>query len=70
MFWSLLLLHFGCLLRVVSEPLAYEHYWNFAWKVLPVSAVVELTAVALFAVNIAGTLLRPPAHMRAGARSV
>lgn len=63
MFWSLLLLHLGCALRVAMEPLAYEGYWTFAWKLLPVSAVVELTAVALFAVNIAGTLLRPPAHL-------
>ncbi|MEO6983485.1 MAG: NnrS family protein, partial [Edaphobacter sp.] len=45
MFWSLLLLHIGCTLRVTLEPLAYENYWAFAWKVLPYSAVVELTAV-------------------------
>ncbi len=64
MFWSLLLLHIGCLLRVTLEPLAYESYWNFAWKLLPFSAFVELTAVALFAVNIAATLLHPPAHLR------
>jgi len=64
MFWSLALLQLGCLLRVVCEPLAYDHYWTFAWKVLPVSAVVELTAIVLFAVNIAGTLLQPPAHLR------
>lgn len=63
MFWSLLLLHAGCLLRVAMEPLAYEGYWAFAWKLLPVSAVVELAAVVLFAVNIAGTLLRQPAHL-------
>lgn len=65
MFWSLLLLHTGCLLRVVLEPLAYEGYWGFAWKALPFSAFVELTAVALFAANIFGTLLQPPAHLRA-----
>lgn len=69
MLWSLLLLQFGCAMRVASEPLAYEHYWSFAWKVLPVSAVVELTAVVLFAVNIIGTLLRPPAHLLAGSNS-
>lgn len=63
MFWSLLLLHSGCVLRVAMEPLAYEGYWSFAWKLLPVSAVVELTAVVLFALNVAGTLLRPPAHL-------
>lgn len=64
MFWSLLLLHVGCALRVTLEPLAYESYWNFAWKLLPYSAFVELTAVVLFAVNIAATLLHPPAHLR------
>ncbi len=64
MLWSLLLLHVGCALRVTLEPLAYEGYWNFAWKLLPCSAFVELTAVVLFALNIAGTLLQPPAHLR------
>ena len=65
MFWSLLLLNVGCALRVTLEPLAYEDYWNFAWKLLPYSAIVELTAVTIFAVNIATTLLHPPAHLRA-----
>ncbi len=67
MFWSLLLLHVGCALRVTLEPLAYESYWHFAWKLLPYSAFVELTAVVLFAVNIVGTLLHPPAHLSATA---
>ncbi len=57
MFWSLLLLHVGCALRVTLEPLAYESYWKFAWKLLPYSAFVELTAVVLFALNIVETLL-------------
>ncbi len=69
MFWSLLLLHLGCSLRVILEPLAYENYWNFAWRLLPLSAIVELTAVVVFAVNIAGTLLHPPAHLRFAART-
>ena len=64
MFWSLFLLHIGCALRVALEPLAYEGYWKFAWKLLPFSAIVELTAVVLFAWNIVGTLLQPPAHLR------
>ncbi len=63
MFWSLLLLHGGCLLRVISEPLAYENLWSPAWRILPVSAVMELTAVTLFAVNMMVTLARPPAHV-------
>jgi uncharacterized protein involved in response to NO len=64
MLWSLLLLQIGCALRVLSEPLAYEGYWRFAWKLLPCSAVVELAAVTLFAWNIFATLLQPPAHLR------
>lgn len=64
MFWSLLLLHLGCTLRVVAEPLAYEGYWGLAWRVLPLSALIELTAVTLFALNIAVTLILPPAHLR------
>lgn len=64
MFWSLFLLHIGCALRVTLEPLAYENYWALAWKLLPYSAVAELTAVSLFALNIIVTLLLPPAHLR------
>jgi uncharacterized protein involved in response to NO len=64
MFWALLLLHVGCAFRITMEPLAYEGYWNFAWKVLPYSAAMELTAVVLFAMNIIVTLLLPPAHLR------
>lgn len=66
MFWSLLLLSTGCLLRVSSEPLAYENLWKPAWKVLPVSAIIELTAVSLFAINIVVTLILPAAHLRTG----
>lgn len=64
MFWALLLLHVGCALRVLAEPLAYEKNVLWAWHLLPVSAVVELSAVTLFAVNIGTTLLQPPAHLR------
>mgnify|MGYP001545292590 CR=1 FL=1 len=64
MFWSLALLNFGCLLRVSMEPLAYERDWQFAWRLLPVSAVIELTAVTIFALNLIGTLLQRPAHLR------
>jgi hypothetical protein len=66
MFWSLLLLQVGCALRVALEPLAYENDWRLAWRLLPYSAFVELTAVVLFAANILGTLLHPPAHLRPG----
>ena len=64
MFWSLALLNLGCLLRVSMEPLAYELDWQVAWKLLPVSAVIELTAVTLFALNLVGTLMQRPAHLR------
>ena len=64
MFWSLLLLFAGCFLRVTAEPLAYEHIWGPAWKILPISAIIELAAVSIFAVNLGVTLLQPPAHLR------
>jgi uncharacterized protein involved in response to NO len=50
------LLNLGCLLRVSSEIPAYEGLLRVAWRVLPVSAVVELIAVSLFALNLALTL--------------
>jgi hypothetical protein len=57
MFLSLLLLQLGCTLRVSSEPLAYEGLLPFAWKVLPVSGMLELSGVLLFAANLALTFL-------------
>jgi hypothetical protein len=52
MFFSLLLLQVGCTLRVSSEPLAYEGWFPFAWKTLPVSGMLELSGVLLFALNL------------------
>jgi uncharacterized protein involved in response to NO len=52
MLCSMMLLTIGCALRVSSEILAYPGYWAAAWKILPVSAVVELTAVTIFALNL------------------
>lgn len=57
MFLSLLLLQAGCTLRVSSEPLAYEGILPFAWKTLPISGMLELGGVLLFAANLALTLL-------------
>ena len=57
MFLSLLLLQAGCLLRVSSEPLAYEGFLSAAWKVLPLSGMLELSAVLFFATNLALTLM-------------
>ena len=56
----LVLLMIGCTLRVASEILAYQGHAGWAWDVLPVSAVIEMTAVTLFAINLAWTFLRPP----------
>jgi hypothetical protein len=56
----LVLLMTGCTLRVTSEILAYQSYAAWAWNVLPVSALIELAAVTLFALNLAVTFLRPP----------
>jgi hypothetical protein len=57
MFLSLLLIQTGCLLRVSSEPLAYEGILPFTWKVLPISGMLELSAVLLFATNLSLTFL-------------
>lgn len=55
---SLWLLTIGCTLRVVSEALAYG-FVGWIWRLLPVSAFVELAAVLLFAANLAWTLASP-----------
>ena len=70
MLGSLFLLNLGCFLRVSSEIPAYEGYGTEAWPILPVSALLELTAVTLFAVNLGVTLLRPPAHLTKVERKV
>lgn len=57
MLLSCTLLNLGCLLRVSSEIPAYEGLWRGAWQVLPVSAIVEMTAVSLFALNLALTFV-------------
>jgi uncharacterized protein involved in response to NO len=56
---SLAVLNVGCLLRVASEIPAYEANLRAAWSVLPLSAVTELTAVTLFAVNLGISLILP-----------
>ncbi len=70
MFAALFLLNAGCLLRVTCEIPAYETGVALAWSLLPISAVTELTAVALFAVNLLVTFLRPPAHLLAAPKAV
>lgn len=61
MFVSLLLLAGGCLLRVGSEIIAYQGFAGWAWSWLPASAVAEMTAVTIFALNLALSFAsRPP----------
>ncbi len=62
MFLALLLLTIGCSLRVTSEVLAYQDYASWAWRVLPASALFELAALTLFAINMLGTFLLQPTH--------
>ncbi len=59
MLLSLSLLVVGCTVRVASEILAYQDYLRSAWTWLPVSAVIELTAVTLFAINMVATFASP-----------
>jgi uncharacterized protein involved in response to NO len=60
MFLSLLFLGTGCLLRVSSEILAYQGFAGWAWSWLPASAVIEMTAVTLFAINLLVTFASRP----------
>ena len=62
MFLGLFLLAIGCALRVSSEVLAYQGYAGWAWRVLPASALVELTALSVFTTNILCTFLLQKSH--------
>ncbi len=55
MFAGLVLLTVGCFLRVSSEVLAYQGLVRSAWSWLPISAILEMTAVTVFAVNLFAT---------------
>jgi uncharacterized protein involved in response to NO len=61
---SLGVLTAGCMLRVFSEVLAYQGIWQGAWRVLPVSALTELTAVTLLTVNMVLTFRSQPPSAR------
>lgn len=54
---SLWLLNLGCFMRVASEAVAYSA-GGLAWRVLPVSAFLELGAVIVFVVNMAVSFAR------------
>jgi len=60
MFASLALLSVGCAMRVSSEVIAYRGLSVYAWDCLPVSAVIELLSVLVFALNMACTFLQRP----------
>jgi hypothetical protein len=65
MFVAFMLLTVGCALRVSSEILAYQGLAASAWAWLPVSAVTEMTAVTVFAVNLLVTFAQHPASTSA-----
>jgi len=64
MFMFLVFLTVGCLLRVSAEILAYQGFFHSAWSWLPISAVAEMTAVTVFAVNLFSSFTRPPPPAR------
>jgi hypothetical protein len=64
MFLAMMLLSAGCLLRVSSEILAYQGFLHSAWSWLPLSAVTEMTAVTVFAINIFLSFARRPPSPR------
>ena len=53
---SLILVNIGCVTRVVSQLLAYQNVSAIAWTTLPLSAIIEMAAVILFAANMLMTL--------------
>jgi len=55
---SLWILSLGCVLRVSSEAIAYSA-GGAAWRILPISALLEMTAVVIFVVNLGITVKRP-----------
>lgn len=60
MLLALLLTNTGCVIRVTSEIIAYQHPAAWAWLLLPLSATLELTGVIVFTANMIGTFLQPP----------
>jgi len=55
---GLWVLNLGCALRVSSEAIAYSA-GGAAWKILPISALLEMTAVVIFVVNLGMTIKHP-----------
>jgi hypothetical protein len=67
MLLAMSLLAIGCLLRVSSEILAYQHVVLAAWSWLPMSAVIEMTALTVFAMNLFLTFVSRPLSAQHGA---
>ena len=65
MFAGLLFLTTGCALRVTSEIIAYQYSVTWAWTALSASALIEMTAVTLFAINMAATFVFAPPPLTA-----
>jgi uncharacterized protein involved in response to NO len=59
---SLAGLNLGCLLRVASEVPACEANLPVALRMLPVSAMTELTVVTVFTFNPGNALVSPPSN--------
>lgn len=55
---SLWFISVGCLMRVISEAAAYGALHSWAWTWLPISSYIELLAILVFVINLAGTMLR------------
>ena len=70
MFAGLLLLTVGCALRGSGEVLAYQEIVAAAWTWLPYSAILELSAVTIFAINLALTFMQKPAPQQLRATNV
>ena len=64
MFAGLAFVALGCTLRVSSEVLAYQDIATLAWSILPVSALLELGGLTLFAINLLGTFALLPSHLK------
>jgi len=62
MFLAGFLLTLGCCARVVGEVLAYQEYAVGAWRALPWSALTELSALTLFAINMMATFVLQTPH--------
>ena len=60
MFLAAVLLSAGCAIRVPAEILAYQGQTPWAWSALPLSAILELTGITAFAVNMIATLAGDP----------